>query len=329
MLPSSYSCAHRAGLDINESNTCLSSHPSTSKMVPMELQQMRYVIAVAEEASFTRAAARCFVVQSALSHQIKALEHELGVTLFARTSRRVELTAAGEAFLPGARASLDAAERATVDAAAADGQIRGRLTVGVIPTVVAVDLPATLKRFHLAHPDVRIALRVAGSDEQEAAIAHGDLDVGLLGLPAGREPRGVAWRSLSTDRLVAVTSREHALAHRRRIRLSDLADEVFADFPAGSPGRAQSDGGFAKAGIRRHVAFEAVATDLMLGLVRQNLAVTLLPARYVQADPQLAVIAIADGPARTEYLAWSTFNPSPASQAFLATAGLVQRGQRR
>src|SRR5690349_3967302 len=85
----------------------------------MELQQFRYVVAVAEEASFTRAAARCFVVQSALSHQIKRLEEELGVTLFSRTSRRVELTAAGAAFVAAARVSLNFAERAGVDAAAA------------------------------------------------------------------------------------------------------------------------------------------------------------------------------------------------------------------
>lgn len=149
----------------------------------MELQQLRYVIAVAEEASFTRAAARCFVVQSALSHQVKALEKELGVTLFARTSRRVALTAAGSAFLPAARVSLEAAERAAADAAAATGQVRGRLTVGVIPTVTAVDVPAALGTFHRTHPQVRIALQVAGSDELESSIAHGDVDVGLLDSP--------------------------------------------------------------------------------------------------------------------------------------------------
>lgn len=127
----------------------------------MEFQQLRYVIALAEEASFTRAAARCHVVQSALSHQIKALENELGVALFARTSRRVELTAAGQAFLPAARASLEAAERAAEDAAAASGLIRGRLSIGVIPTVTAVDVPAALRTFRQAHPHVQIVLRVA------------------------------------------------------------------------------------------------------------------------------------------------------------------------
>lgn len=282
----------------------------------MELQHLRYVIAVAEEASFTRAAARCFVVQSALSHQIKALEMELGVTLFARSSRRVELTAAGEAFLPAARASLAAAERAAADAVAATGQVRGRLGVGVIPTVTAVDVPAGLKAFHRAHPQVLISLRVAGSDELEAAVSHGRLDVCLLGLPEKREPRGVAWRHLGTDALVTVVSREHHLAGRSQVRLNDLAHETFADFPAGTPGRAQSDLAFAAAGIQREVSFEVV-TELMIDLVRQNLAITLLPSRYAPGDPTLVHIPIVDGPSRNEYLAWDDFNPSPAARAFL------------
>lgn len=280
---------------------------------------MRYVIAVAEERNFTKAAARCFVVQSALSHQIKSLEKELGVTLFARTSRRVELTAAGEAFLPAARASVESAERAAVDAAAAEGKVRGTLRIGVIPTVTAIDIPVRLKQFHLEYPEVQIALQVAGSDELEAKIRGGELDIGLLGLPEDRKPQGVAWRLLATDQLVAVTSRDHDFAGRLELSLSDLAEQVFADFPAGTPGRAQSDLAFTTAGIHREVAFEAGATDLIIGLVRQNLAMTLLPKRYIQPDPQLALIPVLDGPTRYEYLAWSDFNPTPAAQAFLDT----------
>ncbi|WP_166352523.1 LysR family transcriptional regulator [Phytoactinopolyspora limicola] len=285
----------------------------------MELRQLRYVVAVAEEANFTRAAARSFVVQSALSHQIKALETELGVALFARSSRRVELTPAGEAFLPAARASIEAAERAAADAAAVTGQVRGRLRVGVIPTTTAIDVPSALGAFRRLHPAVRIALRVAGSDTIEAAISDGDLDVGMLGLPENRQPRGVAWRLLATDRHVAVMSREHPLAERSEVQLVDLAQETFADFPAGSPGRTQSDLAFAAAGIHRDVEFEAMAVDLMIGLVRQNLAVTLLPSRYAPAEPALVTIPITDGPSRAEYLAWSDFNPSAAARAFLDT----------
>lgn len=286
----------------------------------MELQQLRYVVAVAELSSFTQAAARCFVVQSALSHQVKALEKELGVTLFARTSRRVELTAAGHAFLPGARASLEAADRAGVEAAAATGQVRGQLTVGMIPTVTAVDVPGTLRAFRDAHPQVRISLQVAGSNEIAAQIAAGDTDVGLLGLPAGHEPSGVGWRQIGTDRLVAVVARDHPLAERAErdaATMADLAAHTFADFPVGSPGRAQSDLAFSAGGLERDVAFEAMATEILLDLARANLAVTLLPSRFVRPEPGLVVVPILDGPSRAEFLAWSGFNPSPAARALV------------
>ncbi|MDR2996560.1 MAG: LysR family transcriptional regulator, partial [Microbacterium sp.] len=228
----------------------------------MEFQQMRYVIAVAEERSFTRAAERCLVVQSALSHQIKALERELGVRLFARTSRRVEITAAGEAFLVEARASLAAAARAMSEAAAAGGRISGTLTVGVIPTVTAIDVPAVLGRFHRAHPEVRIRLRGGGSDEFIAAIVAGSMDVAVLGLPDSTPPKGVAARVLVRENLVAVVAGEHPLAGRGRLRLDELAGEAFVDFPEGTPGRIQSDLAFEAAGIHREVMFEAMDTAL-------------------------------------------------------------------
>ncbi|WP_166874460.1 LysR family transcriptional regulator [Salinibacterium sp. ZJ450] len=283
----------------------------------MELQQMRYVVAVAEERSFTRAAERCHVVQSALSHQIKALERELGVTLFARTSRRVEVTAAGEAFLAAARVSLDAAERAVSDAAAATGEIRGTLTIGVIPTVTAIDIPAVLGSFHRAHPAVGIRLRGGGSDEFIAAIADGSMDVAVLGLPDAMSHRGVDASVLARERLVAVVSADHALADRRRLRLEELADETFVDFPVGTPGRAPSDLAFTAAGIRREVAFEAMSADLMLGLVRNNLVIALLSPAVIPDSDDFRAIPITGGPTRVEYLAWSGFNPSPAAKAFL------------
>ena len=275
------------------------------------------MVAVAEEASFTRAAARCYVAQSGLSHQIKSLEQELGVALFHRTSRRVELSSAGTAFLNQARAALKAAERAAVDAAAAAGLIRGRLSVGVIPTVTAVDVSGALKAFRQAHPHVHIALQVAGSDELEKAITQGDVDVALLGLPETRQPRGVAFHHLGTDCLVAIVSQDHALASHAEVTLQDLAQETFADFPTGTPARAESDLAFAAAGIHREVAFESMATGLTIDLIRQNLAVALLPSRYAPHNPSLARIPINDGPSRSEYLAWSKFRPSPAADAFI------------
>ena len=235
----------------------------------MELQQLRYAVAIAEEQSFTRAAERCFVVQSALSRQIKSLEGELGVRLFARTSRKVEATPAGEAFVEHARLCLRAAERAKVAAAAAHGDIRGSLTIGVIPTVTAVDVAAVLGAFRRSYPEVGVNVRTGGSDEFLRRIAAGELDVGFLGLAEGVTPQGVQTRELSRERLVAVLAEGHRLAGRRRLRLEDLADEPFVDFPEGSSGREQSDLAFDRAGLRREVSFEVNTADLLTGLVRQ------------------------------------------------------------
>lgn len=287
---------------------------------------MRYAVAVAEERSFTRAAERCHVVQSALSHQIKALERELGVALFVRTSRRVEVTAAGEAFVAAARVSLDAAERAAADASAATGDIRGTLTIGVIPTVTAFDVPAAIAAFHRAHPHVRIRLRGGGSDQFMAAIADGRMDVAVLGLPDAMPPKNVATRELAHERLVAVVSAEHRLAGRRRLRLAELADETFVDFPRRSPARIQSDTAFDAAGLRRDVPFEAVSIDMMLGLVRNNLVVALLSGTVVPDGGGLRAIPVSDGPTRVEYLAWSDFNPSPAAREFIDVVSANRAG---
>lgn len=284
----------------------------------MDLQQLRYVVAVAETRSFTRAAERCFVVQSALSHQVAKLERELGLRLFARTSRRVELTQAGEAFLPAARESLAAAARAVSEAAAALGEVRGRLSVGVIPTVAAVDIPDLLERFRQAHPDVRVAMTVGSSWEMTERVAGGELDVAFLGLPEGDEPQGVEARELARDDLVAVLPADHRLATRSPITLADIAEEVFADFPTSSPGRAQSDRAFADAGLARDVAFEVPVPELMIGLVRRRLAVAFLAPTFVGTEhPGVVTVPVSDGPRRVEYLVWSAFNPTPAVRAFL------------
>lgn len=146
-------------------------------------------MAVAETRNFTRAAERCRVVQSALSHQIAALERELGARLFERTSRRVRLTPAGEAFLTAARECLEAADRARAEVASAAGEIRGRLAVGTIPTVAAVDLPVALREYRRRYPRVRITLTAAGSDELVERVRQGAVDVAFLGLPPRAEPR--------------------------------------------------------------------------------------------------------------------------------------------
>ncbi|WP_067481198.1 LysR family transcriptional regulator [Actinomadura hibisca] len=287
----------------------------------MELQQMRYVVAVAETGSFTRAAERCLVVQSALSHQIAKLERELGARLFDRTSRRVRLTPAGSAFLPAARQALDAAERARAEVSAATGEIRGRLAIGAIPTLAAVDLPTVLKEYHQSHPHVRISLRTMASELLIEQVRDGSMDAAFLGVLPGTAPPGVEHRELIHDRLMAVVWPGHPLAGETEIELRQLAGETFIDFPAGTVGRAQSDHAFAASGVRREVPFEVSAGDLMIRMVRTGLGVTMLPAAFTPQIEGVRTLCVRDAPARVEMLIWSRFTPSPAAAAFLDALG--------
>ncbi|UPL15488.1 LysR substrate-binding domain-containing protein [Microbacterium galbinum] len=284
----------------------------------MELQQMRYVVEVAATRSFTRAAERCFVTQSALSHQIAALERELGQRLFIRSSRGVRLTEAGEAFLPPARSALASAQQAVDAVAAEPDQLDGTVRIGIIPTVVAVRVPRLLASFRAAHPAVRVELEMGNSDDLVAKIRRGDLDVALLGLQPGAEPRGVGYRELAVDHHVAVLPRAHRLAARTRLRLGDLAEDVFVDFPAGTSGRAQSDVAFRAAGVDRDVAFEVDTAGVMLGLVAEGLAVALLTPGAVPAGMAgVSTVTVADGPRRAEYVAWDLDSPRRVARALL------------
>ncbi|WP_431042581.1 LysR family transcriptional regulator [Streptomyces sp. P1-3] len=288
----------------------------------MDLQQMRYVVTVAETANFTRAAERCRVVQSALSHQIARLEKELGARLFERTSRRVRLTPAGEAFLPAARQALDAAERARAEVAAAAGEIRGRLTIGAIPTVTAVDLAQVLREYRTRFPQVRISLRAAASEKLLEQVRAGTLDVAFLGVLPGFRAQGVRDRELARGELVAVVAPGHPLERAGEVDLRRLSQEVFVDFAAGSAARAQSEEAFAAAGLRREVAFEVSGVEFLARLVRNGLGIGMLPAAYAAELPGLCVVRVRDAPGRVERLVWSRHRPSPPAAAFLTRLGV-------
>ncbi|MBH0777792.1 LysR substrate-binding domain-containing protein [Nocardia bovistercoris] len=289
----------------------------------MELQHLRYVLAVAETRNFTRAAERCFVAQSALSHQIARLEKELGARLFDRTSRRVRLTPAGEALLPAARRCVEAAERAAADVAAAVGEIRGRLTIGVIPTVAAVDIPDLLREFHRRYPQVKVGLRDGPSGRLTELVRDGAIDLAFLGLPASQQPSGVHSHAFAEDRLVAVVAPGHPLTEHAEVDMVTLAAEVFVDFPPGSGGRAQSDQAFAAADLSRDVAFEVTTAELMAGLIRAELCIGLLSATFTSRLTGIATIPVREGPTRVEHLVWSTAGPTPAATAFLDLVGVA------
>src|SRR5919198_977290 len=161
----------------------------------MEMRQLEYVVAVAEEGTFTRAAARVHVAQPAISQQIAQLERELGERLFDRAERRVRLTPAGEAFLPHARATL-AAVRAGRDAV---GEIRGvlagPLAIGTIPSP-PVNLVERLARFRERHDRITVLLRTGSPEHLVADVLSGVLDVALIGVSGPRQVTGPAGQRL-------------------------------------------------------------------------------------------------------------------------------------
>ena len=180
----------------------------------MDVRQLEYFVAVAEELSFTRAAARCHVAQSALSYQIARLEREQGVTLFERTSRSVRLAAAGELLLHRARAVLDELDAARAELAELAGVITGRLRLGMVGSTgqAAPVVERTLAAFHHRHPAVEIAIRDTGSRHMAEQVRAGELDMAFVGLFADQLPADLSHRILTDEPLVAALPRGHPLA---------------------------------------------------------------------------------------------------------------------
>ncbi|MDF9755770.1 LysR family transcriptional regulator [Pseudomonas hunanensis] len=282
----------------------------------MNLKQLEYALAVADTGSFTRAAERCHVVQSALSHQVARLEAQLGVSLFERSSRRVRLTPAGEAFVLSARPAVAAARRVAEDVAAACGQVRGRLSIGEISSLTALDLVDLLAVFHERYPDVDVRWLTAKSELLVSDVCERRLDVGFIGLWQGEALHGVQHRLLAREELVAVLPPGHRLAGRAQLALAELADEVLVDFPEGTGARRQTDEAFQAAGLRHRVQFEIGHIRLVEKFVQRSMAVGLVPERIARGFKDVARVPLVDAPVRHLYAVWSP-SPTPAARAFL------------
>lgn len=282
----------------------------------MNLKQIEYALAVVDTGSFTRAAQQCHVVQSALSHQIARLEESLGVSLFERSSRRVRLTPAGEAFVRSARPALEATRRIAEDVAAACGEVRGQLSIGEITSLTELDLVDLLAGFHRQYPKVDIRWLMAKSEQLLTDVRERRLDVGFIGIWPGEPPQGVEYSLLAEEELVAVLPLAHPLAAQARLSLSDLHDLPLVDFPAGSSARRQTDEAFAAARLTHRVQFEVTNIRLVEKFVQRELAIGLVPERIASGFSDVATVAVRDAPKRHLYAIWSS-NPTPAARAFV------------
>lgn len=242
----------------------------------MELRQLEHFVAVAEERQFSRAAQRVHIVQSGLSSSIRSLERELGARLLFRTTRRVELTEAGRAFLPEARMALAAAQRARAAVEAVEGLLRGAVSIGIMQVLDPLDLPVLLARFRAQHPGVALRLRQAGAAVLVDEVRSGALDLAFAAVP-GRGLRDLEAKMLADEPMLVACARSHPLADRERVRLRDLREESFVEFPPDWGVRIAVDQAFASAGITRQVAFELNDVRMLLELVVNGLGVSIVP----------------------------------------------------
>ena len=287
----------------------------------MTLQELRYLVALADHGHFGRAAEACCITQSTLSTQIKKLEDFLGVTLFDRSLKRVTPTPIGREILQAARHIVDEAERIRALAKHAQDPMARTVRLGVIPTLGPYYLPHALQLTKRAHPGLRLLLREEMTPQILAGLAEGRLDAGLLALPVDDDALRV--EPLFHEPFFAAVPATHALAREASLAVGDLARDELLLLDEGHCLREQA---LDVCGARSQggEAVRATSLETLRQMVGMDLGVTLLPALAIDAGPraQGSAVAIrafrAPVPGRTIGLIWRKRAPFPETFERLA-----------
>jgi DNA-binding transcriptional LysR family regulator len=285
----------------------------------MDLRQLSYFVAVAEEGQFTRAAVRVSVAQPAVSAQIRRLEQELGEALFHRDRSAVRLTIAGEALLPHARAALAAADRGRDAIASLRGLLHGRLEVGVAGPVDHRFAEA-LGDFHRANPGVEIAFTHQQNEPLLEAVAEGEVDAAIVGIGAQPVPQGVRTRVVATEPLVLATRRGDPLSNRKTITLAQLREQPMITLVRGSGLRTVLENACRDAGIVPRITAEVGELAALVELAAEGLGIAILPRSATDGASVDVVKITRPRLERMTALAWRETGTSPAGRAFLALA---------
>ena len=245
----------------------------------MELRHLRYFLAVAEELHFGRAAARVHIAQPPLSKQIQQLEQEMGVQLFKRSKRSVELTEAGKNFQREALGILTSLEIAIKKARLAGWENSCWLSVGFIASSAYDVLPIILKEFKKRHPEIKLVLQEIQSSEQNQALREGRIHVSFARFP--KTESGLVFETIYSEQLVVALPQSHRLNKKKSLKLSDLANEPFIlQPPLPSPHAKNTMQIFANAGITPQIVQAVEETHTALGLVAAGIGITLLPSSW-------------------------------------------------
>jgi LysR family transcriptional regulator, transcription activator of glutamate synthase operon len=256
----------------------------------MDLRQLRYFVALADELHFTRAAEREHVAQPALSQQIRKLEDELGVALVERTTRRVTITEAGGMLVRRARRILSELEAANAEIQALSGMEFGHVSVGTMHTMGPVDVSLALAIFHQRHPAIELTVREQSSEELAQMLRNDELDLAFLSVTERVESHGLGLHELVSEEIVAVLPERHRLAGRRRVRMSELRDEEFISYREGARLRELLVEAGREAGFEPRIKLESNESQRIRRLVARGMGVALLP-RSDAVGPRVEVAA--------------------------------------
>lgn len=288
----------------------------------VELRHLHYFIAVAEELHFSRAAERLCISQPPLSQQIRSLEDELGVKLFERTKRQVQLTKAGKVFLERSYLMLGQLEQAiAVTQRIGRGEV-GRLAIGFVDSAMYTVLPEMLRVFREQFPAVELQLYELTTAQQIQALHHKQVDIGIV-RSAVSEP-GLRVECFLPESLVLALPETHRLSAQTQVSLCDLADESFILFPAkmGPVFYEQIIHLCQQAGFRPKVEQEAVQMHTIIGLVAAGLGIAIIPASLQNFHRSGVIYRPLQEqiPKTGLYLAWRQHDTSPVIRAFLSLA---------
>ncbi|WP_158862084.1 LysR family transcriptional regulator [Leifsonia sp. AG29] len=282
----------------------------------MDTRQLEYFVAVADEASFTRAAERVYAAQSTVSAGIQSLERELGAALFERDAHGVRLTETGEALLPEARAALRSVERMR-ELADHDGPLRGTVRVGIFTNLTTIDLPGVMGEFHCRHPevDLRLGPSPSGSTGLVEDVRLGRLDIAFHGLP---DPvPDLLTIPLADSSFLAVLPETHPRAAQRTVSLAELADEPWVDARAGFGNRVALGRAFAVRGLTRRIPTELADLGEIPRFVATGLGVAALPELTIIPADGVVVLPLRE-PIEWRLSAIARGRPGRAAEALLS-----------
>ena len=251
----------------------------------MELRQLRYFVAVAEEGNISRAAKKIFLTQPALSRQIKALEDEIGRCLLERQAHSIRLTPVGEALLREARELLQHADQMLERVRSAGRGVR--LRVGYAPSLAAGMLSVAVENFTQAHPKARVELFDLSTKEMLAGLESDRLDVAIT-VGQQRETRGLTWTPLARAAWRLAVNRNHPLAQRKQIMPADVAGEPLLVFcQRDYPEYWETINGWLRSHRQRpQIAGEYDGVDSLLAAVESGLGVAVVTMRAANLVPE-------------------------------------------